>query len=87
MRQAPEVVQRVWSTAAELGVSGAFIPEQRHLITDDHLPLLRAGLRVIDVIDLDYPDHHKPTDTIDKISAESLRTVGEVAAALVLPRR
>lgn len=85
VRQAPEVVQRVWSAAADLGLSNVFIPEQKTPITDDHLPLLRAGLRVIDVIDIDFPDHHKPTDTIDKISAESLQKVGDVAAALILP--
>lgn len=87
VRQAPEVVQRVWTVAADLGLSSVFIPEQKTPITDDHLPLLRAGLRVIDVIDIDFPDHHKPSDTIDKISAESLQKVGDVAAALVLPPR
>ena len=86
VRQAPEVVQRVWSVAADLGLASVFIPEQKTPITDDHLPLLRAGLRVIDVIDIDYPYHHRPTDTIDKISAASLQKVGDVAAALVLPR-
>jgi glutaminyl-peptide cyclotransferase len=81
--QAPEVVQRVWSKAEELGHGDVFIPEQRYPVTDDHLPLLRAGMRVIDVIDLDYASHHKPTDTMDKISAKSLSIVGEVAEALV----
>lgn len=87
VRQAPEVVQRVWATAADLGYSDVFIPEQKTPITDDHLPLLRVGLRVIDVIDIDYPYHHRPTDTIDKISAESLQKVGNVAAALVMSPR
>jgi glutaminyl-peptide cyclotransferase len=87
VRQAPEVVQRVWSAAADLGLAQFFIPEQKTPITDDHLPLLRAGLRVIDVIDIDYPYHHRPTDTMDKISAESLQRVGDVAAVLVLPAR
>lgn len=85
VRQAPEVVQRVWSAAADLGLSDAFIPEQKRPVTDDHLPLLRAGLRVISVIDLDYRYHHRPSDTMDKISAESLQKVGDVAAVLVLP--
>ena len=40
-------------------------------------------MRVIDVIDLEYGSHHKPTDTFDKISARSLSIVGEVAEALV----
>lgn len=80
---APEVVQRVWTEAADLGYDRYFIPETRYTVTDDHLPLLKAGLRVIDVIDLDYPAHHTPDDTIDKISAASLQVVGDVATALV----
>lgn len=82
--RAPEVVTRVWQTAADLGHADAFIPQPKWSVTDDHIPLQQAGLHVIDVIDLDYPDHHKLSDTIDKISAESLKTVGDVAAALIL---
>jgi Zn-dependent M28 family amino/carboxypeptidase len=81
--QAPEVVRRVWQQAAELGHDDVFVQESAGPITDDHIPLLQAGLRVIDVIDLDYPYHHRPTDTIDKISAKSLSIVGEVAEALL----
>lgn len=82
--QAPEVVRRVWQQAAELGHDDVFVEESTaYPITDDHIPLLQAGLRVIDVIDLDYPYHHRPTDTLDKISARSLSIVGEVAEALV----
>jgi hypothetical protein len=80
---APEVVDRVWRTAAELGHDDVFVNEDLGGITDDHVPLLRAGLRVIDVLDIDYPYHHRPTDTMDKISARSLSIVGEVAEALL----
>ena len=80
---AAEVVQRVWQTAAELGHQDVFLPEQIGPITDDHVPLIAAGMRVIDVIDIDYPHHHRPTDTIDKISARSLSIIGEVAEALL----
>jgi len=83
VQQAPEVVDRVWSEAAELGHDRVFLPVEQGPVTDDHVPLLQAGYRVIDVIDLDYPDHHRPTDTIDKISARSLSIVGEVAEALL----
>ena len=83
LASAPEVVARVWNTAADLGYSQWFVPQSRYAVTDDHIPLLKKGLRVIDVIDLDYPDHHKPTDTIDKISARSLQIVGDVAYTLV----
>jgi hypothetical protein len=94
LRQAPEVVSRVWQKAAELGYEEYFIPRQGHDVTDDHVPLLNKGLRVIDVIDLDYgplgPDgvaspnyHHTMQDTIDKISAKSLQIVGDVALSLL----
>ncbi|HXV16315.1 MAG TPA: M28 family peptidase [Gemmatimonadaceae bacterium] len=83
VQQAPEVVDRVWSKAAELGYKDIFVDENQGAITDDHVPLLQAGFRVIDVIDLDYPYHHRPSDTIDKISARSLSIVGEVAESLL----
>jgi Zn-dependent M28 family amino/carboxypeptidase len=82
-QQAPEVVARVWQTAADLGYSNIFVQESGGEVIDDHVPLLRAGLRVIDVIDLTYPPHHTPHDTMDKISDKSLAIVGDVATALV----
>ena len=82
-QQAPEVVSRVWQTASDLGHADVFVQESGGEITDDHIPLLKAGLRVIDVIDLTYPPHHTPQDTMDKISAKSLAIVGDVATALV----
>lgn len=82
--QAPEVVRKVWDQAKELGHDDVFVEQQTpYAITDDHVPLLKAGLRVIDVIDLEYPYHHRPSDTIDKISAKSLSIVGDVAEALL----
>jgi len=80
---APEVVSRVWETAAMLGYSQFFRPQTRPPINDDHVPLLRKGLRVIDVIDIDYRYHHTPDDTIDKVSARSLKIVGDVAWKLL----
>ncbi len=80
---APEVVQRVWTTAQQLGYGAAFTNRQGIAITDDHLPLLRKGLRVIDVIDLDYPWHHRTGDTADKVSQRTLQMVGDVAMAVI----
>jgi glutaminyl-peptide cyclotransferase len=82
-QQAPDVVSRVWQTAADLGHGDVFVQESGGFTTDDHIPLLNVGLRVIDVIDLTYAAHHTPNDTMDKISAKSLATVGDVATALV----
>ena len=54
MQAAPEVVTRVWETAKELGYGKYFIPSVGQDVIDDHVPLLEKGLRVIDVIDIDY---------------------------------
>jgi glutaminyl-peptide cyclotransferase len=83
VRRAPEIVSRVWQTAADLGYSGYFVPRVGESITDDHLPLLDAGLRVIDVIDIEFAAHHTPFDTIDKVSERSLQVVGDVAVKLL----
>jgi len=48
-------------------------------ILDDHTPLNEIGIPTIDLIDFDYPPWHTPEDTMDKLSAESLRIVGAVA--------
>lgn len=83
MRGAPEVVQRVWSTAQRMGHGTVFTNRSGLTITDDHLPLLAKGLRVIDVIDLDYPWHHTVADTPDKVSVRTLQLVGDVAVTLL----
>ena len=92
VQQAPEVVARVWATASDMGYDDVFVGEVGDAVTDDHIPLLRAGLRVIDVIDLHYVEpsgprnyHHTIHDTIDKVSAKSLQIVGDVAVRLVKP--
>lgn len=91
VRGAPEVVHRVWDTAAELGYGRVFRQDSGPPLTDDHLPLQRAGLRAIDVIDFEFgPGNrfwHTTEDTIDKVSAESLQVVGDVALALVRRHR
>lgn len=45
-------------------------------IDDDHRPLNTAGIPTIDVIDFDFGSWHTAGDTLDKVSAESLETVG-----------
>jgi Zn-dependent M28 family amino/carboxypeptidase len=93
---APEVVTRVWQAASDLGYGKYFINQNGGNITDDHVPLLKRGLRVIDVIDINYCTsgvgcgpgderniHHTMQDTIDKLSAKSFQIVGDVAVALV----
>ncbi|MCR4439012.1 MAG: M28 family peptidase [bacterium] len=79
---APDVVSLVWARAAELGVT-EFIRRPKYALVDDHVPLLRAGIRCIDIIDYDYPYWHTLADTPDKCSAESLGKVGRVVLSVL----
>ncbi len=79
---APEVVERIWRRADELGYRRTFVSEVGITVTDDHIPLLKAGIRTADLIHLP-PYHHTTDDTLDKISARSLQIVGSVAVSLV----
>jgi len=67
----------VWGSAARLGYSSTFIP-QDFTVEDDHLPFVEAGVPSIDIIDLDYPQWHTAQDDIDHVSARSLQIVGDV---------
>lgn len=82
MNYAPGVVDFVWGYASRLGV-GEFVAENMGPITDDHLPLLKAGIPCINLIDLDYDYHHTVQDTPDKCSPESLEKIGRVVLAVV----
>ncbi|MDZ7291664.1 MAG: M28 family peptidase [candidate division KSB1 bacterium] len=75
-------VDRVWNLAARIGVS-EFMPSVKHNVIDDHLPLLEAGIPVIDIIDFDYPYWHTVADTPDKCNAQSLEKVGRVVLAVI----
>lgn len=84
---APEVVRRVWEVARQMGYGDVFVNEQTGAISDDHVPLNQAGIRTIDIIDLDYgPGNrywHTPQDVPANTSARSLGVVGEVVAELI----
>ena len=68
----------VWGSAAKLGFSPTFIPEDIGQIEDDHLPFLAAGVPSVDIIDLNYPQWHTAQDDLDHVSARSLQIVGDV---------
>lgn len=67
----------LWSTASELGYK-AYFTDQQIGEDDDHMPFVRLGVPAIDVIDVDYPPWHTDTDTLDKLSPQSLEIVGTV---------
>jgi glutaminyl-peptide cyclotransferase len=73
-----DIARDIFASADALKVRKHFTYFDRD-ITDDHTPLNEIGIPVIDLIDFDYPPWHTPEDTIDKLSAESLRITGAVA--------
>jgi len=81
-KYAPQVVEKVWSKAASLGIS-EFVPQVGYAIFDDHIPLLEAGIPCIDLIDFEYPYWHTLNDTPDKCSPESLEKIGRLLVALI----
>lgn len=80
---APEVLDKIWSTARKLGYQRVFTESPGTPVFDDHLPLIKAGIRCVDLIDFNYGPWHTLDDTPDKCSPDSLRAVGEVVAAVV----
>ena len=75
----PELARDIFASADALKLRKHFTYFDRDII-DDHTPLNEAGIPTIDLIDFDYSPWHTPEDTMDKISAESLRVTGAVAA-------
>jgi hypothetical protein len=82
VRYAPAIVDMVWRRAQELGLT-AFDNTTGYWVTDDHLPLINAGIPVIDLIDFDYQHWHTISDTPDKCSAESLEQTGRLLLSLL----
>jgi Zn-dependent M28 family amino/carboxypeptidase len=73
-----ELARGIFASAEALNVRKNFTYFDRD-ITDDHTPLNEIGIPTSDLIDFDYPPWHTPDDTIDKLSADSLRITGAVA--------
>ena len=74
------LVDLFWAAAFQGNYSG-FVQGTQAMM-DDHTPFLAEGIPSIDIIDYDYgPNNsywHTAEDTLDKVSADSLRQVGEV---------
>jgi glutaminyl-peptide cyclotransferase len=74
-----EMARDIFAAADALKLRKYFTYFDRDIM-DDHTPLNAAGIPTIDLIDFDYAAWHTADDTIDKLSSESLRTVGVVTA-------
>jgi hypothetical protein len=82
--KASKLVEEVWGIAEELKCE-AFRSRQlsRVAVEDDHIPLNRAGIPAIDIIDFDYPHWHRLGDTPENCSGESMAEVARVLSVWV----
>jgi glutaminyl-peptide cyclotransferase len=72
----------IWQTGRELGYGKVFVDRDEGVGGDDHEPFLAAGVDAVDIIQLtSYPYWHRADDTIDKVSAQSMKIVGETILA------
>ncbi len=77
-----EFTAAIWNRAAVLGLA----PFQQRLgpaIMDDHVPLIKVGIPMVDIIDFDYPYWHTIEDTVDKCSPKSLEVVATLVISIV----
>ena len=73
-----KLTQSIFAAADALGTRGHFGFFRSGSVLDDHQPLNSVGIPTIDLIDFDFAAWHTPADTLDKVSADSLQTVGQV---------
>ena len=72
----------IWQTGRDLGHTTVFVDRPEGVGGDDHEPFLRAGVDSVDLIQLSsYQYWHTPEDSIDKISAQSMKIVGDTVLA------
>jgi glutaminyl-peptide cyclotransferase len=67
----------IWASAVRLGYVTHFLQDTL-AVEDDHAPFIRMGIPATLLIDFDFPPWHTASDTLDKVSAQSLEIVGKV---------
>jgi glutaminyl-peptide cyclotransferase len=85
---APQILDRVWRQAANLGYAGAFVQEDGASITDDHLFVIQlARIPMINIINRPgqtpsgfVPHWHTHNDNLSAIDKNTLGMVGNVLA-------
>ena len=81
----PEFVDSIWEIGSAVAPH-VFVSAVKYYIIDDHMSLIKYGVRAIDVIDFDYPYWDTKDDTIDKCSKESLEIMYRFILSLVYQR-
>lgn len=86
----PNMVKEVIEAAHATGHRDLFSLSQGGGVIDDHVPFLKVGIPAIDIIDFRYGSApglndywHTENDRLENISANSLKTVGEIVLQLL----
>jgi len=88
---APDIVDKVWNAAAAAGFSSYFPTASGGGVTDDHIPLNKAGIPTVDIIpfyrDLPQssfgPTWHTTMDTMEHIDKNTLKAVGQTVVQVL----
>ena len=87
---APDPTQKVWAMARRLGLASRFPDAVGGAITDDHLPLMRAGIPTTDIIENasaatgSFPaTWHTHSDNIDNIDPAALADAGRTVLNVI----
>lgn len=90
MHFAPELTNKIWNIASRLGHSNYFINDLGGAITDDHAYVNRAGIPMVDIINLapgangtfgSY--HHTHNDNMNIIDKNTMKAVLETVLTVV----
>ncbi len=91
-RYASNVIEKVWSTARQLGYGKFFISADGGYIMDDHVPVNQVTrIPSIDILDYKisdthdgfFPHWHTINDTMDNIDKETLKAVGQTVLEVI----
>lgn len=91
LKYAPEILDRVWSTAAKLGYNQYFLPRSGGYITDDHLPVNQHNRAPsVNIINLKtdtrtgFASHwHTHGDDMRNIDRASLKVAGQTVMEVI----
>lgn len=85
----PELISMAFEAAHEHGVRHLFSLAATDIL-DDHVPFRQAGIPAIDIIDFQFGSGpgkndywHTEQDTLDKLSAQSLESIGRVTIGML----
>jgi Zn-dependent M28 family amino/carboxypeptidase len=88
---APDIMNKVWNIASEIGYSAYFLPEKTNPITDDHVYINdNMHIPTIDIIQYDpttksgfYKNWHTVEDNLNGIDKQTLMAVGQTVVTTV----